>query len=62
MRNSGSVDVFGRVFPLRMVALAFVLLGSLAYAPYFSSGFAADDFIFINMIEGATPHNPWLGF
>ena len=33
----------------------------MAYAPYFSSGFAADDFIFINMIEGATPYNPWLG-
>lgn len=62
MRNSRSLDVFGRVFPLWMVALAFLLLGLLAYAPYFSYGFAADDFIFINMIEGATPHNPWLGF
>jgi hypothetical protein len=44
-----------------MVASAFIISGLLAYAPYLSSGFAADDFIFINMIEGATPHDPWLG-
>jgi hypothetical protein len=45
-----------------MVASAFIVLGALAYAPYLPSGFAADDFIFINMMEGATPYNPLLGF
>lgn len=62
MRNYRFLEMFGRAVPLWMVVFAFVVLGSLAYSPYFSSGFAADDFIFINMIEGATPHNPWLGF
>jgi hypothetical protein len=45
-----------------VVASVFILLGLVAYAPYLSSGFAADDFIFINMIEGATPYDPVLGF
>jgi len=62
MDHFRSLNILGWVVPLWMVASAFVLLGLLAYAPYFSSGFAADDFIFINMIEGATPHDPWLGF
>ena len=61
MRKSRPLHVFGRAFPLWTVASTFVLLGLLAYSPYFSSGFVADDFIFINMIEGATPFNPWLG-
>jgi hypothetical protein len=45
-----------------MVGSAFALLGLFAYAPYLTSGFAADDFIFISMLEGATPYDPWLGF
>jgi hypothetical protein len=61
MNHSRSLNILGRVVSLWMVASAFILLGLLAYAPYFSSGFAADDFIFINIIEGATPHDPWLG-
>ena len=61
MDHFRSLNILGWVVPLWMVASAFILLGLLAYAPYFSSGFAADDFIFINMIEGATPHDPWLG-
>lgn len=61
MNHSRSLNILGRVVPLWMVASAFIVLGLLAYAPYLPSGFAADDFIFINMIEGATPHNPWLG-
>ena len=56
------LQILGRVVPLWMVASFFIILGLLAYAPYLSSGFAADDFIFINMIEGATPYNAWLGF
>jgi hypothetical protein len=57
-----SLQVAGRSVPLWTVASAFVLASALAYAPYLSSGFAADDFIFINMMEGATPFNPLLGF
>jgi hypothetical protein len=44
------------------VAAVLVVSSLLAYAPYLSSGFAADDFVFINMIEGATPYDPLLGF
>ena len=44
------LQILGRVVPLWMVASFFIILGLLAYAPYLSSGFAADDFIFINMI------------
>ena len=57
-----TLQVLGRNAPLWIVASTFILLGVLAYAPYLPSGFAADDFIFINMMEGATPFNPWLGF
>lgn len=62
MSGTGPLRVADRTWSLWLVAWAFVLLGLLAYAPYFGSGFAADDFVFINMIEGATPFNPWLGF
>ena len=61
MNHSRSLNILGRVVPLWMVAFVFILLSLLAFAPYLPSGFAADDFIFINMIEGATPFNPWLG-
>jgi hypothetical protein len=44
------------------VAAVLVVSSLLAYAPYLSSGFAADDFVFINMIEGATRYDPLLGF
>jgi len=57
-----SLQILGRRVPLWIVGSVFVLAGALAYAPYLSSGFAADDFIFINMMEGATPYNPLLGF
>ena len=62
MKQTRSVHFLGRTYPLWTVALAFIGLGLLAYVPYFFSGFSADDFIFINMMEGATPYNPWLGF
>jgi hypothetical protein len=62
MNPSRSLDLFGRAVPISMVAGAFVFLGVLAYTPYLPLGFAADDFIFINLMEGATPFNPWLGF
>ncbi|MBS1249215.1 MAG: hypothetical protein MAG431_00790 [Chloroflexi bacterium] len=56
------VHLLGRKIPLWAVGAGLILFGLLAYAPYFGSGFSADDFIFINMLEGATPYNPWLGF
>ena len=62
MTSSVSLKFLDREIPVWIVALAFLVVGLLAYAPYLPSGFAADDFIFINMMEGATPHNPWLGF
>jgi hypothetical protein len=62
MTRSVSSKILDREIPVWIVALAFLAIGLLAYAPYLPSGFAADDFIFINMMEGATPHNPWLGF
>jgi hypothetical protein len=62
MVKTPSLHVLGRMVPLWAVALAFVALGLIAYSPYLSSGFAADDFIFINMLEGAIPYDPVLGF
>jgi len=62
MNHSRSLHILGRVVPLWVLASAFIVLGLFAYAPYLPSGFAADDFIFINMMDGATPYNPLLGF
>ena len=61
MVKTHSVRVLGRSVPLWAVGLAFVALGLAAYFPYLSSGFAADDFIFVNMLEGAVPYDPLLG-
>ncbi len=52
----------GRSVPLWTIALALVTLGLIAYAPYLGMGFSADDFFFINMLEGALPYDPLQGF
>jgi hypothetical protein len=62
MIQTASLRVWGRAIPLWTVALAFVVLGLIAYSPYFSSGFSGDDFMFISMLEGAVPYNPVAGF
>lgn len=62
MVKKASVNILGRRIHLWRLALAFLTLGLIAYSPYLGSGFAADDFIFINMLEGATPYNPLYGF
>ena len=62
MVRISSLQILGRTIPLWAVGLAFVALGLIAYAPYLGSGFAADDFIFISMPEGASPYDPLLGF
>jgi hypothetical protein len=62
MVKTPSLHVLGRTVPLWVAALAFVALGLIAYSPYLSSGFSGDDFIFINMLEGATPYDPLVGF
>jgi hypothetical protein len=59
---SRSVTILDREIPFWLLALTFIVVSLLAYAPYLGSGFSADDFIFINMMEGAIPYNPWLGF
>lgn len=45
----------------RAAASVAVVLGLVAYAPYLWSGFSADDIIFINILDGAVPYNPWMG-
>ena len=62
MVKTGSLQVLGRTVPLWAVGLAFVALGLIAYFPYLGSGFSGDDFIFINMLEGAIPYDPVQGF
>lgn len=57
-----SLHIMGRAIPLWAVALAFVAVALIAYSPYLGSGFSGDDFIFVNMLEGAIPYNPLLGF
>jgi len=62
MSKSSSLHIFGRTIPLWAVGLAFVVLGLMAYSPYLGSGFSGDDFIFVNMLEGAVPYDPVMGF
>ncbi len=62
MVKSASVHILGRTVPLRAVALGFLCLGLIAYLPYLWAGFAGDDFIFINMLEGAIPYDRVEGF
>jgi hypothetical protein len=62
MVKSASVQILGRNVPLWSVGLGFVVLGLIAYSPYLGAGFSGDDFIFINMLEGAIPYDPLLGF
>jgi len=60
--NPHRIQLMGRVLPTWVIGLFLVALGMVAYAPYFSMGFSGDDFMFISMLEGALPYNPWLGF
>lgn len=53
--------IMGRRIPTWAVALFFVALAVAAYSPYLNTGFAGDDFIFISMMEGATPYDPVRG-
>ena len=62
MAKTPSAHVLGRAVPLWAVALALIALGLIAYSPYLSAGFAGDDIIFINMLEGAIPYDPMQGF
>jgi hypothetical protein len=62
MRTTLSLPVLGRTIPLWALGLAFVALGLVAYAPYLGMGFSADDFFFVNMLEGAIPYDPLRGF
>jgi len=62
MIKTGPLKILGRTVPLWAVALAFVAFGLAAYAPYLGAGFSADDFIFVNMLEGAIPYDPVQGF
>jgi hypothetical protein len=62
MRTTLSLPVLGRTVPLWALGLAFVALGLVAYAPYLGIGFSADDFFFVNMLEGAIPYDPLRGF
>jgi hypothetical protein len=56
-----ALRVRGRRIPLWAVALFTVALSVAAYFPYLDTGFAGDDFIFISMMEGATPYDPVKG-
>jgi hypothetical protein len=45
-----------------VIIIFFLVASLLAYVPYLNIGFSADDFIFINMLEGAIQYNQVLGF
>ncbi len=62
MRTTRSLPVLGRTVPLWALGLAFAALGLVAYAPYLGMGFSADDFFFVNMLEGAIPYDRLQGF
>jgi len=62
MDKTRSLHLLGRTVPLWALGLAFVALALAAYSPYLSAGFSGDDFIFVNMLEGAIPYDPLLGF
>ena len=62
MERDAALPIFGRRLPLWLIGLAFVALGLIAYSPYLQSGFACDDIIFINMMDGAIPYSPVTGF
>jgi hypothetical protein len=55
------LTIRGRRFSIWVIALFFLLLSLLAYTPYLNIGFSADDFIFINMLEGAIPYDRLFG-
>jgi hypothetical protein len=62
MDRDSAINLFGRRLPLWLVGVGIVALSLIAYSPYLGSGFACDDIIFINMMEGAIPYNPVTGF
>ncbi len=51
-----------RTFPLSLVALVLMALSMLAYWPYLTTGFFADDYLFVSMLEGAVSYDPLPGF
>jgi len=61
MIKTSSLHILERRIPLWAAALAFVALGLIAYFPYLSVGFSSDDFLFVNMLEGAAPYDPARG-
>jgi hypothetical protein len=62
MIRSASLQIWRRTVPLWAVAVGFVILALIAYAPYLGAGFSSDDFFFLSMLEGDAPYDPVLGF
>jgi hypothetical protein len=62
MAKMPDLTIRGRTIPRWGIAIFFLLSSLAAYIAYLNIGFSADDFIFINMLEGAIPYNPVYGF
>lgn len=62
METDSKINLFGRKFSRWAIPLAFLVIGILVYSPYLNIGFSSDDFIFLNMLEGALPYDPVKGF
>jgi len=62
MAKTPDLTIRGRTIPIWGIAIFFLSSSLVAYNAYLNIGFSADDFIFINMLEGAIPYNPLYGF
>ena len=62
MAKTPDLTIRGRTIPIWGIAIFFLSSSLVAYSAYLNIGFSADDFIFINMLEGAIPYNPLYGF
>ena len=62
MPKTPDLTIRGRTIPIWGIAIFFLSSSLVAYSAYLNIGFSADDFIFINMLEGAIPYNPLYGF
>lgn len=62
MAKTPDLTIRGRTIPIWGIAIFFLSSSLVAYIAYLNIGFSADDFIFINMLEGAIPYDPLYGF
>jgi hypothetical protein len=60
--NTSKISIFGRTVSLPVIACLLIALSLISYWPYVSTGFCADDFLFLSMLEGAISYDPIPGF